>query len=143
MTSKDELEFEAQVGAIDGTRIARGQSYDLIHFDDVTIQYERSQLVGSTLTAGRIAIATTGLGGEKFYPQPSGAESVYKKLRTWLRKNYSNSLVCFSDGLPPESRLVVPTKNFWLGRHASHWLRENGGCLRQFKTAGAFFEPAP
>lgn len=143
MAHEDELEFERQVSAIEGAQIVRGQHYDQILLGNVPIQYARSQMFDITLTAGRIAIATHGLGGEQNYPAPAVAEAAYKKLRAWLRKNFSNNLICFSENLPLETRVVQPIKNFWLGQHAARWLEENKGTLRQFKTGAVVFMPVP
>ena len=139
MLPEDEAEFEDQVKRIEGAVLQRGKVFDEIVVDDVPIQYLHSEQKDSTLSAGRIAIATTDKAGEATYPNFAAAESAYKKLRAWLRKNYNNNLVGYSEYFPLESRVVMVTKNFWLGPHAAKWHEFQNGTLRQFHSGAVVF----
>ncbi len=109
-----------------------------------SIQFLRSYLHGSILTAGRIALATTGLSGECLFPGTAPElERIYRQLRRWLQKHYTNDLVAYSEAFPIGQRKVVRYPSFWLGPHSRTWLLTHpGAVLRQFHTGAVVFVPS-
>ena len=106
-----------------------------------SIQLLRSVRFGDTLTAGRIALATTGLDGENpVQESASELERIYRQLCRWMKKHYTNDLVAYSESLPPDQRKIIRYPNFWLGPHARSWLLSHtGAALRQFLTGAVVF----
>ncbi|MFM8189210.1 MAG: hypothetical protein ACKN85_12080 [Pirellula sp.] len=96
-----------------------------------TIQFLRSEMDGSILTEGRIAVSTI---SRSEFPATSvqTLEKRYADLRRYLRKNYSNSIVQWRNPTLPyapagPNRSANPSKpdpQLWVGPHALRWLRE-------------------
>lgn len=90
------------------------------------IQFLRSRLFETTLTAGRIAVAS----------ESAPRCRSYRNLRRWVQTRYNNDVVCYGQNEPPAERRVLAIRRMWLGPHAEAWLRETPGAqLRQVKGA--------
>jgi len=109
----------------------------------VTIQFLRSQIVGSIITEGRIAVSTN----DVVEPEAKGVERRFKFLSKFIKKNYMNSVVRWYSPDAPNApaaadRSANPSKpdpHVWVGPHALRWLCENRiRRVRQFTNAGAY-----
>ena len=144
MMPDDEAEFLAHAAStyhlgVTGTGFVRSLSGS-----SGSIQYEPGERFDSLVTAGRIALATTGLDREPLFQPESAAvlERAYRGLRRWLQARYINDLVCYSEFFPVGQRKVSPARSFWLGPHARAWLLHHpGAVLRQFRTGAVVFVP--
>jgi hypothetical protein len=89
------------------------------------IQFWRSQLVGSVLTDGRIALATSGFNLESRLPHAlvEESEALYRRLRRHVRRHFANSVVrWWNPSLPPGP--TNPTsldQAMWVGPAAMAW----------------------
>ena len=137
MNQDDHAAFDDHLYNIDGVSIRKGAHFDEILFNDGFIQYKRSFLEDGILTAGRIAIASTGLEGSYNFSSHEGVESLYRKLRGWLKKRSINALVCYNERSEnPEPQAV---KNFWLVTGAESALNKSAIKLKQFKSGNVVF----
>jgi hypothetical protein len=145
MASEDEAEFLAHATTAHPLAISGEGHIAALTCSLGSIQFLRSQRFGSMLTAGRIAIATTGLDGESLVPESdSELERIYRQLRRWLQKRYTNDLVAYSEAFPAGQRKVVRYPSFWLAPHARNWvLSHSDAVLRQFRTGAVVFVPSP
>jgi hypothetical protein len=140
MNQEDHAAFDDHLRSFDGVSIKQGKHFDEILLDDGFIQYERSLLEDGVLTSGRIAIASTDLDGSYNFSSYQEVESLYKKLRNWLKKRSVNSLVCYNE--KSESPTTQVVKNFWLGAGAEAALKESAIKLKQFKSGNVVFKLA-
>ncbi len=140
MSQEDHAGFDEHLRSLDGVSVERGKNFDEILYSDGSIQYERSQLLDGVLTAGRIAIATTDLDGNFNFTAHDEIETIYKKLRNWLKKRSMNNLVCFNEN--SQDRVTQATKNFWLANGAELSHKEQGIRLKQFYTGNVAFKLA-
>lgn len=140
MNQDDHAVFDDHLRSIDGVSIKQGKHFDEILLDDGFIQYERSLLEDGVLTSGRIAIASTDLDGAYNFSSHQIVESLYKKLRNWLKKRSVNSLVCFNE--KSENPTTQAAKNFWLGPGAEVTLNDPAIKLKQFKSGNVVFKLA-
>ena len=140
MSQDDHAVFDDYLRSIDGVSIKKGENFDEILLDDGFIQYERSFLVDGILTSGRIAIASTNLDGAYNFSSHQAVESLYKKLRNWLKRRSVNSLVCFNEKSKNPATQIV--KNFWLGVGAAITLNNLAIKLKQFKSGSIVFKLA-
>ncbi|MCC6738156.1 MAG: hypothetical protein IT452_03860 [Planctomycetia bacterium] len=111
-----------------------------------TIQFLRSSMhKDQILTQGRIAISTTGSDKEYFDPRSGErVDSRFKRLRKFIRKNYSNSAVQwlnpdFPIAAATNARSANPSEpdaSFWVGPSALNWMGEREG--RIIKQAVSF-----
>ncbi len=145
MASEDEAEFLAHATAAHSLTVSGEGHIAALTCSLGSIQFLRSQRFDSTLTAGRIALATTGLDKESLVPESaSELERIYRQLRRWLQKRCTNDLVAYSESLSPEQRKVVRYPSFWLAPHARSWLlNHSDAVLRQFRTGAVVFKPSP
>ncbi len=145
MSAEDEAEFIAHATTAHPLNLSSEGTISALFCSHGSIQFLRSQRYGSTLTAGRIALATTGLDGECLFPDTAPSlERIYRQLRRWLQKHYTNDLVAYSEALPLERRKVVRYPSFWLAPHARSWLLSHADAvLRQFLTGTVVFMPSP
>ena len=144
MHPEDEAEFLAHASARHALSVVGEGGSACLVGPQGSVQFLRSHLSETAISAGRIAIATTGLDGECLFPETSEElERAYRELRRWLQKRYSNDLVCFNECAPLEQRVVAPCRNVWLGPHTLHWLETMPGAnLRQFIDGPVIFSPA-
>lgn len=145
MAPEDEAEFLAHATTAHPLTVSGESHIAALTCSLGSIQFLRSQRFGSTLTAGRIALATTGLDGENLVPESaSELERIYRQLRRWLQKRYTNDLLAYNESLSPEQRKVVQYPSFWLAPHARSWLlNHSDAVLRQFRTGAVVFTPNP
>jgi hypothetical protein len=144
MDPEDEAEFLAHATTAHPLTVTGDCDIAALTCSLGSIQFLRSQRFDCTLTAGRIALATTGLDGESLVPESaSELERIYRQLRRWLQKRYTNDLVAYSESLPPEKRKVVRYPSFWLAPHARSWLlNHSDAVLRQFRNGTVVFTPS-
>ncbi len=140
MNQEDHTAFDEHILSIEGVSIKLGEHFDEVCLDDGFIQYERSQFINGVLTAGRIAIASTDLEGCSNISSHEEIESLYKKLRRWLKKKSHNKLVCYNEKLKEPT--TQPIKNFWLAPSAEVELKESGVKLKQFESGNVAFKLA-
>ncbi|GAA6186876.1 MULTISPECIES: hypothetical protein [Alteromonadaceae] len=140
MNQDDHAIFDDHLRSIDGVSIKQGKGFDEILLDDGFIQYKRSLLEDGILTSGRIAIASTDLDGAYNFSSHQAVESLYKKLRKWLKNRSVNSLVCYNETSEKPAKQAV--KTFWLGTGAEKALTDSAIKLKQFKMGKAVFELA-
>lgn len=145
MAPEDEAEFLAHATTAHPLTVSGEGHIAALTCSLGSIQFLRSQRFDSTLTAGRIALATTGLDGESLVPESaSELERLYRQLRRWLQKRYTNDLVAFNESFPPEHRKTVRYPSVWLAPHARSWLVSHSDAeLRQFHTGFVVFIPSP
>jgi hypothetical protein len=137
MTPDDEAEFLAHAASTYQLGVTGTGLVCSLGASSGFIQYETSERFDLLLTAGRIALTTTGLDREPLFQPESAAvlERAYKGLRRWLQARYTNDLVGYSEFFPVGQRKVAPVRYFWLGPHARAWLLHHpGAVLRQFRT---------
>lgn len=97
--------------------------------ESATIQFLRSQLRGSCLSTGRIAIGT----GDATQTEAVAVERRFKCLVRFIKKTYENSAIrwCntqlpFAKAIPGQSSNPSnPDVHCWIGPHARRWLRED------------------
>lgn len=140
MNQDDHIAFDEHLLSIEDVSIKSGEHFDEIHLSDGFIQYERSILTNGVLTSGRIAIASTDLDGCFNFTSHEVVETLYKKLRNWLKKRSINSLVCYNE--KSSQPVVQATKNFWLLSCAEAELKESSIKLKQFESGNVVFKLA-
>lgn len=140
MSQEDHKFFDEYILSIEEPTIEHGNHFDEIQLLDGSIQYERSQLDNDVLTAGRIAIATTDLEGNYNFTSHKEIESLYKKLRSWLKKRSVNNLVCFNE--KAEESATQKVNNFWVSTGAETIVKEKGIKLKQFESGNVAFKLA-
>ena len=143
MASQDEREFVVHATSVHQLHVTGDTHIVSLRCSFGDIQFERSQQFDSILTAGRVALATTGLDRESLVPSDTAPhlERVYRQLRRWLQTRYNNDLVCYSEFFPVGQRKVDRVRSFWLGPHAQQWLETSAGAvLRQFRTGRVIFD---
>ena len=80
---------------------------------DCKIQFLRSYRSSTEISQGRIAIATHGSGVE--FSAGSETERLFKRMRSRLKKEYTNRLCAQNVTIPQSSH---PYRNVWLGPDA-------------------------
>lgn len=107
-----------------------------------TVQFLRSEVfTGGVLTEGRIAVST----GNASAQAAQGVERRYKALGRFVRKHYTNAVVCWCNPSQPFGPAVPgrsanpgkPDAQVWVGPHALQWLRADAPqrCVKQFRNA--------
>ncbi len=140
MNQYDHIAFDEHLLSIENVSIKSGEQFDEIHLDDGSIQYERSILTNGVLTSGRIAIASTDLDDCLNFTSHGAVESLYKKLRSWLKKRSINTLVYYNE--KSSQPAAQATKNFWLLSCAEAELKESSIKLKQFESGNVVFKLA-
>lgn len=111
--------------------------------EEMTIQFLRSQVFGLVVTEGRIAVSTSNAGEN----DASGIERRFVALARFVRKNYSNSMVRWSNPSLPSAPACPgrsanpsePDAQVWVGPHALRWLQQDKNRhIKQF--ANSFVE---
>ena len=145
MSSEDEAEFLAHATTAHPLTVSGQGHIAALTCSIGSIQFLRSQRFDSTLTAGRIALETTGLDSDSLVAESNlELERIYRQLRRWLQKRYTNDLVAYNESLPPDQRTVVRYPRFWLAPYARSWLlNHSNAVLRQFRTGTVVFAPSP
>ena len=108
--------------------------------ESVTIQFLRSQIFGSVITEGRLAISTTDANAS----EAAGVERRYKSLSRFLKKRYMNSMIHWYNPTLPfgpavPGRSANPSKpdaQVWVGPQAMRWLLEDPSRrIKQFTNS--------
>lgn len=137
MGVKDQTDFikfaDSYINEIDKSQ----KAYWKLIIDDCFIQFIPSRIQDGDLISGRIAIATHGLDNEPPFENRAEAEKIYKILRNWLKKTYSNKLTCKNIHMPESSQL---SRHMWIGPDAKKWKQDNEGCLKQIPGGFVIFE---
>jgi hypothetical protein len=92
---------------------------------DSRIQFLRSRRTEDQISLGRISLATHGF-GLSFASAPS-AEALYKKMRSWLKKRYHNTLTAENIRIPGSA---TSYRTMWLGPDAQARYRSGVVALR-------------
>ena len=113
MSEDDESEFiSAFVDQVDTLKKDSNVEW-LFVMSDCHIQFLPSRRSGGQITLGRIAIATHGF-GNVFAAAPK-AERLFERMRSWLKKRYSNRLMAENITIPGSAS---PRRTMWLGLDA-------------------------
>lgn len=113
--------------------------------EGATIQFLRSQLLGSVLTEGRLAVATD----EEDPDIARCVERRYRDLSRFIKKTYRNrTLRWFNPTAPAHPKTPGrsanpsdPDLSLWVGPFALQWLADDPGrCVKQDKGAVVFAE---
>jgi hypothetical protein len=108
--------------------------------ESVTIQFLRSQIFGSVITEGRIAVSTSDA-AEK---EATGVARRFKSLVRFVKKNYTNSAIQWNNPSLPfaparPGRSANPSKpdaQVWVGSHALRWLQQDQARrIKQFANS--------
>lgn len=113
--------------ALDARRLPSGDAW-YCDTESFTIQFLRSQVLGSSISEGRLAISTSGRPGEL------GVERRFTALVRDIKKTYTNSIIAW---LNPDLPLAPAAKGrsanpgqpdgqVWLGPNALAWLQADG-----------------
>lgn len=137
MTAEDEGEFVSFAKEL-SDRIEKGSDTEWFFWiGDCSVQFLRSRIRLSELISGRIALATSGFG--LAFNSAADGERLYKHLRAWLRKSYSNELTCRNIRVE-NSKMEI--KNFWVSSRVIALLRQEPGLsLKQIPGSFVVFEP--
>ena len=131
MTADDEDEFvsfaEKMSDSVD--RDSDIQWFFLV--GDCRIQLLRSRIQGGDLISGRISIATTGFGLS--YDSGADGERVYKRLRSWLKKTYSNNMTCRNVNI---ENSIMEIRNFWMSPRVFQLLRDDPTVILKQSVGG-------
>lgn len=107
--------------------------------EQVTIQFLRSEIRGSVISEGRIAVSTN----ELTLKEAAGVEKRYKALSRFIKKQYRNKVLSWCNpqvaavpAVPAgEKRSPNPSEpdaSCWIGPHAQQWLAHNPAhCAKQ------------
>ncbi len=135
MSADDEREFTA---AFAGEADALKKESDIqwwFHVGDCRIQFLPSRRTRDQIALGRIALATHG-SGESFSAAPQ-AEALFKRMRAWLKKRYSNRLIVENASIPGSATAY---RTFWLGPDAREQSRVGHVTLRSFLSLPVIFK---
>lgn len=136
MTEEDEVEFVTMSQDITDSVDKSSDIQWFFHVGDCRIQLLRCSSDESQLLAGRISIATTGFGAS--YKSSQEAEKVYKRMRNWLKKSYSNRMTCRNVGIEGSK---TELKTFWASPRVIEKVNSNPELvLRQIHSAPVVFE---
>ena len=110
--------------------------------EQVTIQFLRSEIRGSVITEGRIAVSTNELTPE----EAAGVEKRFKALLRFIKKQHRNKVLSWCNPHVPlvpvaaiaqegEKRSPNPSSpdaSCWIGPHAMQWLAQDPAhCAKQ------------
>ncbi|MDP1660123.1 MAG: hypothetical protein Q8L73_12345 [Methylotenera sp.] len=108
--------------------------------ESATIQFLRSQIFGSVITEGRIAVSTSNSAAK----EATGVEQRFKSLVRFIKKHYTNSTIYWSNPSLPfapacPGRSANPSKpdaQLWVGPHALRWLQQDKSrSIKQFTNS--------
>lgn len=136
MSSADEDEFVSMAKELSDSINKESDSQWHFMVGDCPIQFLRSEQYGNELSAGRISIMTTGF--YVHYRSSKSAESIYKKMRKWIKTRYSNDLVCRNINIKGSEMKV---RYFWVGPYVKQAIEPNKPLvLTIFKNSPVVFE---
>ncbi len=108
--------------------------------ESVTIQFLRSEIFGSVITEGRIAVSTS----DATEKEAMGVERRFKSLVRFVKKTYTNSVIQWSNPSLPfaparPGRSANPSKpdpQVWVGPDALRWLQQDQNHrIKQFANS--------
>jgi len=138
MTAEDAEVFINLAEELVDSKKENGAS-SLLIIGDCQIVYVPSVLSENILMAGSIAIDSGGI--DAGCKQRLKAEAVYKKLRKWIKNNYSNRLCTWTEG---NADKVSRVRDFWLGPDARQRKESDSKMeLRLSFTSSTLFDLAP
>jgi hypothetical protein len=137
MTAEDEAEFVLFAEPL-AERLERASDTQwFLRIGDCAVQFLRSRLHRGELISGRIALATSGFG--LCCKAADECERLYKRLRSWLKKSYSNRMTCRNIRIK-NSRMAIRT--LWVSPRVLELLRHDPSItLKQIPEAFVVFEP--
>lgn len=135
MTSEDEAEFVSFAENL-ADRVDKESDVQWIFWiGDCPVQFMRSRIRRDELISGRIALATSGLALDN----AADGERLYRRLRGWLKKSYSNKMTCRNTRIE-NGKMEI--KNFWMSSRVIALLhRELDLTLKQIPEGFVVFEP--
>ena len=138
MTAQDAEVFINHVkGLVDSINVNGDSS--LLIIGDCQIVYTPSVLSENTLLAGSIAIDSGGI--DEGCSQHLKANSIYKKLRKWIKNNYTNRLCTWTEGDADNASRI---RDFWLGPDARQRKEHDKEMLLRLSlTSSTLFDLAP
>lgn len=103
---------------------------------DCEIIYTNTILQQKTLLVGSVAINTGTV--DHACADQERAKKIYRNLRQWLKKNYSNKLSTYSlDG----SEKIALARNHWISPAATKWKKQDSErLLKLYDTSPIVFE---
>ncbi|CAM3160138.1 hypothetical protein RAHE111665_17355 [Rariglobus hedericola] len=113
--------FSGQVNALE----TDSETQWFFRVGDCPIQFLRSRRWPNQIAVGRIAIATHGFGLS--FASSDRAEAIFKQMRTWLKKRYTNKLTAENTKIPGST---TSYRNMWLGPDARTKYRSTQVTLR-------------
>jgi hypothetical protein len=134
----DERDFVyAFTGSADALEKA-SESEWIFRVGDCPIQFWRSKRSERKIAVGRISIATHGFGVA--YESAEKAEALFKKMRGWLKKRYTNRLIARNLTL---SGVTASYRMMWLGPDARAMHRGGQVTLRSMVSDLVVIEEEP
>lgn len=128
MTDEDLVVFLDFAYSIIETIEIINESFWLFHLEELKLEFVPSHTYQNQLTSGSLAIETD-MNTSMSSQQIEKVEKAYKQLCSWLKKHYSNKLLCRNI---QNSSSSGETSDFWVGPTVHDWLKQTGGVLKQF-----------
>lgn len=136
MTAEDEQEFVGVAQEMADTVDRHSECEWFFRVGDCPIQLLRCRNQNGELISGRISIATSGFGIN--YESGSDGEAAYKRLRSWLKKTYSNELTCRNVRI---ANSQMDIKYFWVSPRVIELIEEDTSLtLKQIPNGPVVFE---
>ena len=136
MTDKDESDFLTFAEKhCDSIEIQQGTS--VLYVGNCKLLFTYSILENETLYCGKLEIR---LGRSEFdCADQEKAKSVFRKLRSYIKKNYWSRLAYENEN---KKGKLTPSRNHWLGPDAKRWkeVDTEGHTLKLSKTSWMEFE---
>lgn len=137
MTAEDEAEFVSFAEELADRVDRESDTQWFFVIGDCSVQFLRSRIRRRELISGRIALATSGFG--LAFDSAADGERLYKRLRAWLKKSYSNDLTCRNTRIENSKTEI---KNFWVSGRVVAFLRQEPDLsLKQIPESFVVFEP--
>lgn len=102
---------------------------------DCRIQFLPSKKSEEEISIGRISLVTTGYGLN--FVSSEAAENVYKRMRNWLKKTYTNNLIGRNITIEGSSTAY---KYFWVGPGALELHKTKNILLKSLPSGPVVFE---
>jgi len=135
MSENDETEFVSSFASLADALKRESDTQWWFCIGDCRVQFLRSKLSDDQITLGRIAVATHGT-GEACSRGPL-VEGLFKKMRTWLKKRYTNRLMAENIEIPGSA---TSYRLFWLGPDAAAMFRNGRVTLRSLFSGPVVFK---
>ena len=134
MTKVDEDEFVKAFKNADYDEIEESKWQIMYHCGDEHVQFLRSDQYEGLITEGRIAIKTNHKNDSSLR-----CDTLYKNMRNWIKKNYSNNLVLYNTKLQTRDEAVFE-KNWWVSKEVKNLIKDNDTILKPSKNSFVVYE---